>query len=224
MRLGLDPSKRVKKIIQILKKTTAGMDEPASTAIVTEFGRDPFLILINAILSPRTKDSTSLSASRRLFQLAKTPKDMLRLTVKKIEKVIYPVGFYRQKARYVYKASQLIIEDFQGKVPNNQKDLMCLPGVGRKVANLILGEAFGIPAICVDTHVQTISNRLGLVHTKTPYNTEKELQKIMPQKDWIEYNTLLVKWGQNICTPILPFCSKCAISHLCPKIGVTKSR
>jgi len=222
--LKLNVIEQVKKVIQILRQVTKNMDEPASTAIVAEFGRDPFLILASAILSPRTKDTVSLPASRRLFAIAKNPQEMLQLSVKEIKKTIYPVGFYRQKAKYLHEASKQVIERFGGKVPKNQKGLMSLSGVGQKVANLILGEAFSIPAICVDTHVQTISNRLGLVHTKTPQATEEALQNILPKKDWIEFNTLLVKWGQNICTPVSPFCSKCAISHLCPRVGVTTHR
>ena len=223
-RLGLGLEERAIQIVRILRNATQGMVEPASTSIVKEYGKDPFLILISCILSLRTKDSVSLPASRRLFQLAKNPKEILKLSVKKIEDTIYPVGFYRRKAKNLHEISSQIIKDFNGKVPDNQEDLLSLRGVGPKTANLVLGEAFGIPAICVDTHVHTISNRLGLVKTKKPEETEKELKKILPKKYWIEFNTLLVMWGQNICVPVSPHCSKCAISDLCPKIGVTKSR
>jgi len=200
------------------------MVEPSSLSIVEEFGKDPFLVLTGCMLSLRTKDSVSLPASQRLFQIAKTPQEILELPIKKIEKIIYPVGFYREKAKSLHAVSKKILQDFGGKVPNNEKDLLSLKGVGRKTANLVLGEGFGIPAICVDTHVHRIANRLGLVKTKKPEETEKELKKILPKKYWIEFNTLMVKWGQNICVPISPFCSRCAISQLCPKIGVTKSR
>jgi len=200
------------------------MVEPSSLSIVEEFGKDPFLILIGCILSLRTKDSVSLPASQRLFQIARTPQSILQLPIKKIEKIIYPVGFYRQKAKSLHEVSKKIIEVFGGKVPSNEKDLLSLKGVGRKTANLVLGEGFGIPAICVDTHVHRIANRLGLVKTKRPDETEKKLKKILPKKYWIEFNTLMVQWGQNICVPISPFCSKCAIAQWCPKVGVTKNR
>jgi len=215
---------RTEKIFQVLRKKTKNMIEPSSLSIIKEFGRDPFLILIGCILSLRTKDSVSLPASKRLFQLAKKPEDMVKVSLQKIEEAIYPVGFYRQKAKTIKKVSKKIIEFFGGKVPNNEKDLLLLQGVGRKTANLVLGEGFGIPAICVDTHVHRISNRLGLVKTKNSDETEKELKKILPKKYWIEFNRLMVQWGQNVCVPISPLCSKCAIAQWCEKVGVVKSR
>ena len=215
---------RTEKIFQVLRKKTKNMIEPSSLSIIKEFGRDPFLILIGCILSLRTKDSVSLPASKRLFQLAKKPEDMVKVSLQKIEEATYPVGFYRQKAKTIKKVSKKIIEFFGGKVPNNEKDLLLLQGVGRKTANLVLGEGFGIPAICVDTHVHRISNRLGLVKTKNPDETEKELKKILPKKYWIEFNRLMVQWGQNVCVPISPLCSKCAIAQWCEKVGVVKSR
>jgi len=215
---------RTEKIFQVLRKKTKNMIEPSSLSIIKEFGRDPFLILIGCILSLRTKDSVSLPASKRLFQLAKKPEDMVKVSLQKIEEATYPVGFYRQKAKTIKKVSKKIIEFFGGKVPNNEKDLLLLQGVGRKTANLVLGEGFGIPAICVDTHVHRISNRLGLVKTKNSDETEKELKKILPKKYWIEFNRLMVQWGQNVCVPISPLCSKCAIAQWCEKVGVVKSR
>ena len=223
-KLGLDRVKRLLEIVEKLRKATAHMAEPAATSIVKGFGRNPFLILISCILSLRTKDTVSLPASQKLFQLAKTPGGMLGLPIEQIEQIIYPVGFYRNKAKHIHEICRDLIDRFGGEVPNNKEDLLSLKGVGQKTANLVLGEGFGIPAICVDTHVHKISNRLGLVKTKTPEQTEVALEKILPKKYWIEYNYLLVKWGQNICMSVSPFCSKCAISDLCPKIGVKRSR
>lgn len=221
-KLDLDVS--LTEIIKRLREATASMIEPSISQIVEEFGKNPFFVLVSCILSLRTKDTVSLPASVRLFKLAKTPKGIAHLEIKEIEKIIYPVGFYRQKARSLHKISQDLIDRFGGQVPNNESDLLSLRGVGRKTANLVLSQGFGIPAICVDTHVHRISNRLGLVKTKNPNETEMELRKILPKKHWMEFNNLLVKWGQNICVPISPFCSKCAISSLCKKVGVKKSR
>lgn len=212
------------QIVRILRYATKGMVEPASTSIIKEYGKDPFLILVSCLLSLRTKDSVSLSASRRLFRLAKTPEEILQLSIKKIEQAIYPVGFYRRKAKNLHQMSLQMRDQFGGKVPDTEEDLLSLPGVGPKTANLVLGEAFGVPAICVDTHVHTISNRLGLVNTKRPEETERVLKQILPKNYWIVFNRLLVMWGQNICVPVSPFCSRCAISDLCPRIGVTKHR
>ena len=143
---------------------------------------------------------------------------------KQLEKIIYPIGFYQKKAQVVHDVSRELIERFNGKVPNEHKALMSIKGVGLKTANLVLGMAFNIPAICVDIHVHRISNRLGIVKTNTPEETEAALKKIIPQNLWIEWNTLLVMWGQNICTPISPFCSICAIAPLCKKVNVNRSR
>lgn len=215
---------RAVKIIKVLRTATKSMVQPAATQIVNEFGRDPYLVLISCLLSLRTRDTVSLPASRRLFQFARTPQEMLKLTQKQIEQIIYPTGFYRQKAKLVHTISADLIERFAGKVPHTEADLLSLKGVGRKTANLVLGEGFGIPAICVDTHVHRISNRLGLVKSKDPVDTERQLKEVLPEKYWIEYNHLIVMWGQNICVPISPFCSKCAIFDYCERNGVKKSR
>lgn len=220
----LNSTERLDEIIKKLIESTAGMVEPSIVSIVKKYGQDPFLILISCILSLRTKDNVSLPASIRLFDLAKTPELMLELSIRQIEVAIYPVGFYKQKSKNIHKICKILIEKYNSRVPDSQKELLSLPGVGLKTANLVLGQGFGIPAICVDTHVHRISNRLGLVNTKSPEETEIELNKVLPEKYWLVYNNLLVKWGQNICVPISPFCSKCAISHLCPKKGVKKSR
>lgn len=220
----MDTTSRAIAIIKKLRDATRGMVEPAVTSIIKEYGKDPFLILTSCILSLRTKDTISLPASRRLFLLARTPQELRARALSEIEKTIYSVGFYRQKAKQLHAISSDIIEKFNGAVPQTEEELLSLPGVGRKTANLVLGEAFDIPAICVDTHVHRISNRLGLVNTKTPEETEYALKKILPPEYWIEYNKLLVMWGQNICVPITPFCSRCAVADLCPKKGVSKQR
>lgn len=200
------------------------MEQPASSVIIEKYGRDPYLVLISCLLSLRTKDTVSLPASIRLFEYAKTPHEMLKVPISKIEKLIYPTGFYRRKAALLHAVSQDLITRFKGKVPADMDQLLSIKGVGHKTANLVLGVAFEIPSICVDTHVHKVSNRLGLVKTKTPDETEIELKKILPREYWIEYNHLMVQWGQNICVPVSPFCSKCAIAGLCPRVGVTKHR
>lgn len=215
---------RVIKIIKVLRGATKGMPKPASLLIIERYGKDPYLILISCLLSLRTKDTTSYPASCRLFEHARTPQEMLALPISTIEKLIYPCGFYRNKAKSLHSVSEDLIERFDGKVPNSEEALLSVKGVGIKTANLVLGEAFDVPAICVDTHVHKISNRLGLIKTNTPEESEIALKKIVPRKDWTEFGRLLVAWGQNICVPISPFCSKCAIADLCPKIGVTTSR
>lgn len=195
-----------------------------SVTLVGKKWKDPFLVLISCILSLRTKDETTLPASGRLFRLAHTPQEMLKLKIPDIEKVIYPVGFYRTKARVILGICHDVLEKFGGRVPGDIDTLLTMKGVGRKTANLVLTEGFGLPGICVDTHVHRISNRLGYVRTKTPYDTEMMLREKLPPKHWIDYNALLVTWGQNICKPISPLCSRCGIRGFCPRKGVGKSR
>jgi endonuclease-3 len=216
--------KRAISIIEILQAATKGMVQPAATSITKQYGRNPFLILVSCILSLRTRDSVSLPASQRLFEHAQTPQTLLLLSPATIEKLIYPTGFYRQKTKEILKICTILLEKYHGKVPNSYEELITLPGVGPKTANLTLSEGFGIPAICVDTHVHRISNRLGLINTKTPEQTEEALKKLLPQKYWSEYNKLMVMWGQNICVPISPKCSICPLLPLCPQIGVTLLR
>lgn len=215
---------RIEEIIVLLRQATKKMNQPAASSIVKEYGRDPYLILVSCILSLRTKDTTSLPASHNLFRQVRTPEQMIKIPLIQLEKLIYPVGFYRNKAQAIKKLSHELIERFGGEVPKTYDDLISLPGVGPKTANLVLGEAFKIPAICVDTHVHRISNRLGIVKTATPVQTEAALKKILPKKYWIEYNRLLVIWGQNVCVPVSPFCSTCVLAPLCPKVGVKRRR
>lgn len=183
-----------------------------------------FKILISTLLSLRTQDKTTEEASHRLFKVAQTPQELLKLSEKEIEKLIYPVGFYRTKAKTLLKVCRLLLDRHDGRVPETMEALLALPGVGRKTANLVLTVGHKKPGICVDTHVHRISNRWGLVKTKTPDETEMALRKILPKRYWIEYNDLLVCYGQNLCQPVSPYCSKCKISEYCPKIGVIRNR
>lgn len=215
---------RIEKIIHLLRVHTKNMVQPAASSIIDEYGKDPYLILVSCILSLRTRDVTSLAASRQLFNHVRTPREMVALPLPQLQKIIHSCGFYRQKSKQLKALSQELIDRFDSKVPDNEADLLSLPGVGRKTANLVLGLGFNIPAICVDTHVHRVSNRLGLVKTTTPLQTEEALKKILPKKYWIEYNKLIVMWGQNICVPIAPWVSKCALEPLCPKIGVMRRR
>lgn len=224
--LKLDTNKiqRATDVFNLLEKATKGMPEPMSRVINEKFGGNPFLILISCLLSLRAKDSVTLPICLELFKIAKTPQEILDIPDKKLEKIIYKTGFYKKKAAQLKHVSQVILEKYNGIVPDDKQELLSIKGIGIKTANLVLGEAFKIPAICVDTHVHKISNRLGLVKTNTPAQTEKELEKLLPKKYWIDWNYLLVKWGQNICVPVSPFCSKCVLNKICPRIGVTKSR
>jgi endonuclease-3 len=190
--------------------------------IVTEFSftHKPYLVLISCMLSLRTKDSTTAEASRRLFAVANTPQKILRLARGRLEKLIYPVGFYREKAEHILETSRIIVGRFKGVVPRTIDELLLLKGVGRKTANLVLGLGFGIPAICVDTHVHRISNRLGWIVTQSPEETEIALSRIVPRRLWIDLNTILVTFGQNICVPVSPWCSRCAVARWCKRKGV----
>ncbi len=193
-------------------------------AVVADRTGDPFRVLIACILSLRTQDTTTGPASERLFALAATPKAMLRLPASRIAKAIYPVGFYRTKARVIRGICHDLLERFAGRVPDDIDALLTLDGVGRKTANLVVTMGFGKPGICVDTHVHRISNRLGYVRTRTPEETEMALRARLPRRYWIGYNDLLVAFGQNVCTPISPRCSTCPVRALCRRVGVAASR
>ncbi len=186
--------------------------------------KDPFRVLVSCILSLRTKDEVTMAASERLFALATTPAGLAALDEKTIEEAIYPAGFYRTKAKTLKDVAAELVERHGGAVPKTMEGLLGLKGVGRKTANLVLTMGFGLPGICVDTHVHRITNRWGLVDTKTPDKTEAALRKVLPEKYWIGINDLLVRYGQNICRPVSPFCTRCALSGFCEKKGVEKSR
>jgi endonuclease-3 len=191
---------------------------------VGEDSRDPFQILVSCLISLRTKDQVTGEASARLFGLARTPHAMASLPASTIAHAIYPAGFYRTKAKTIRELSRTLLEQHHGEVPDELDTLLTLKGVGRKTANLVVTMGFGKPGICVDTHVHRISNRLGMVTTKTPEQTESALRKVLPRRHWISYNDLLVAFGQNICKPISPLCSTCPVISLCPRIGVGKHR
>ena len=185
---------------------------------------DPFRVLIACILSLRTQDTTTGPAAQRLFALADTPKDLLTFSPRVIERAIYPVGFYRTKTRVVLGIARDLLERFAGRVPDDIDALLTLNGVGRKTANLVVTMGYNKPGICVDTHVHRISNRLGYVRTRSPEETEMALRAKLPRRFWIDYNDLLVGFGQNVCTPISPHCSRCPVRALCRRAGVTSSR
>ena len=180
--------------------------------------KNPYLVLIACILSLRTNDKTTYPATLRMLELAKTPKEMKNVSVEDLSKAIYPVGFYENKARQIIELSKTIDEELNGQVPDEIEDLIKFKGVGRKTANLVLSLGFNKPAICVDVHVHRIFNRLGYIKTKTPEETEFALREKLPQKYWIDINTLLVTHGQNVCKPIKPKCSECPIARYCAKI------
>jgi endonuclease III len=210
-------------VLERLQRAIRGLDEPAVEKVSEDSREDPFQVLIATMLSAQTRDPVTAAASARLFRVARTPRTMAKLTTKRIEKLIYPVSFYRNKAVHVRETCRQIIERYDGRVPETMEELLTLPGVGRKTANLVLILAHASrDNICVDTHVHRISNRLGWVKTRTPDQTEQALYKAVPRRWWPRVNLFLVTWGQNVCRPVYPRCRACVVSTLCPKIGVTK--
>ncbi len=189
-----------------------------------ETSRSPFRLLVACVISLRTKDEVTAEASRRLFEIAPTPDRLAKLEEERIARAIYPAGFYNTKAAQLKEIGRIIRDDFDDEVPASEAELLAMPGVGRKTANLVLGLGFGIPAICVDTHVHRISNRLGMVSTKTPEQTERALMQVLPRDLWVPINDLLVTFGQNRCHPTSPRCTDCPLADLCPRVGVTRSR
>lgn len=213
----------IHKVIKTLKEDVKKWDIPV-VSVVAERTRDPFKVLISCILSLRTKDGTTAQASQRLFSLADNPAEVSELSVKEIERAIFPVGFYRTKARNIKAICYTLIKDYDSKVPDEIDELLKLKGVGRKTANLVVTIGYDKDGICVDTHVHRISNRWGYIKTKTPEESETALRKKLPKKYWKIYNDLLVTFGQNLCKPISPLCSQCNLTKFCNRIGVKKSR
>jgi endonuclease-3 len=195
-----------------------------TTLSEVERTRDPFRVLIACVISLRTKDAVTAEASARLFAVAATPSAIAALDEARIARLIYPAGFYRTKAKQIREIARRLVAHHGGTVPADRDALLALPGVGRKTANLVLGLGFAVPAICVDTHVHRISNRLGLVRTKTPEQTEHALEAVLAERFWIDINDLLVTFGQNVCHPTSPRCSACPLAERCPRIGVSRSR
>ncbi len=208
----------IDKIIKLLEK-----DNKTNKVIQTDFVKfmeqvkDPYIVLICCILSLRTNDKTTYPSSQRMLKLGKTPKEIANVDVETLQRAIYPVGFYKNKAEQIIELSKILVEKYNSKVPNEIDELVKFRGVGRKTANLVLTKGFNKPAICVDVHVHRITNRLGYVKTKSPDETEFALRKILPQKYWIDFNTLLVTHGQNICKPTSPKCTICSLNKLCQK-------
>ena len=212
----------IHEVIRILREEVASLREPAVTQVSRQ--RDPFKVLISCIISLRTKDEVTRESSLRLFEAADNPDKMSGLTEKRIEKLIYPAGFYRVKAKNIREISRRIANEYHDRVPDEIDELLKLPGVGRKTANLVVSMGFGKPGICVDTHVHRISNRLGYVQTKTPKETEFALRGKLPPQYWMDVNDLLVTYGQHICTPTSPYCSTCRLAPYCDRVGVERSR
>jgi endonuclease-3 len=209
--------------IRILKREIRRWKEPV-VGVVAKASNDPFQILISTVLSLRTKDQTTAEASARLFRLATTPQAMLAVPRGRIERAIYPVGFYRTKARRIHEICRDLLERYGGRVPDEIEELLTLKGVGRKTANLVVTLGFRKPGICVDIHVHRISNRWGYIRTRTPGESEKALRRKLPRRHWIVFNDLLVPFGQNLCKPVSPLCSQCRLARYCDRVGVGKSR
>ncbi|MFQ5840135.1 MAG: endonuclease III domain-containing protein [Candidatus Methylomirabilales bacterium] len=213
----------IDSVVRILKRTVRAW-QPTAVGQVATSSRDPFRILISCLLSLRTKDAVTEAASARLFAKADTPERLARIPEITIARTIYPVGFYRVKARVIRDVCRTLLRKYGGKVPDSINELVKLKGVGRKTANLVVGLGYGKPGICVDTHVHRITNRWGYVRTRTPEETERALRAKLPRRHWIVINDLLVSFGQNLCKPISPLCSQCSLVPYCPRVGVTRSR
>ncbi|HTP42377.1 MAG TPA: endonuclease III [Nitrospiria bacterium] len=211
------------KAIAMLKSAIRQWPEPI-VGVVAKTSRDPFRVLIATVLSLRTKDRTTAEASARLFALAATPEEMVKLSERRIASAIYPVGFYRTKAKALRALCRQLLEHHGGRVPQTLDELLALPGVGRKTANLVLTVGFGLPGICVDTHVHRISNRWGYVKTTSPDKTEMALRGKLPRRYWITFNDLLVPYGQHLCAPVSPWCSRCRLQSMCDRVGVRMHR
>lgn len=212
----------IPEVMNILKS-----NYPSHTKTTLNRMRDnpeAFKILISCLLSLRTKDKNTEKVSKNLFEIASTPEEILKLPIKKLEKLIFSSGHYKKKARVLKHVSQIILKEYNGKVPNKKEELMSIKGIGPKTANIVLAFAFGELVLPIDTHCHRIPNRLGWIETKTPEKTEKELEKILPKKYWQDFNGIFVQFGQNICTPVSPKCSECPIEKLCKKVNVQKTR
>jgi len=212
-------SQRVQKLIANIAGTV-GLEPLPSVSRIAREHHDPFRILVSTVISLRTKDEVTDESSRRLFSLADTPQTLGKLDVRKIQKAIYPAGFYRTKARNLKDISRRLVEQYGGRVPDTVDELLTFKGVGRKTATLVVSLGYGKAAICVDTHVHRVSNRLGLVTTPNPTETEFALMDILPRRYWIGYNELMVRFGQQVCKPVSPHCTTCPVRRPCPQVGV----
>ena len=222
-RMPKPSSKTILAVMRALARAIDDLELPAVEKIAENSHEDPFEVLIATMLSAQTRDAVTASASARLFRVARTPKTMAKLTEKQLIKLIYPVSFYRNKATHVKETCRILVEEFNSRVPSTMEQLLTLPGVGRKTANLVLILSFrSLKNICVDTHVHRISNRLGWVQTRTPDETEQALYKNTSERWWPYINLYLVTWGQNVCRPIYPRCGACIIKPHCPQLGVER--
>jgi endonuclease-3 len=212
-----------RKVVPPIRKAVKDFRDPSVTQIAKR-SKSPFRVLVSTVISARTKDEVTGPASGRLFALAAIPEEMSRLRVSSIEKAIYPAGFYKTKAKAIKALCRMLVDEYGGMVPGEIEELVRLPGVGRKTANLVVTLGFGKPGICVDTHVHRICNRLGALKTKNPTETEFALRDVLPKRNWIEINDLLVMYGQAVCNPVSPWCSRCGIMKNCGRVGVTRSR
>jgi endonuclease-3 len=215
--------RRLPGVVRLLRDHLHEVDPPVVTLIAQQ-ARDPFRVLVSTILSARTKDDVTAAASARLFAVAPDAAAVAALPVRRLERLIFPVGFYRTKARNLKTACRTLVERYAGRVPDSIEELVELPGVGRKTANLVLIEGFGKPAICVDTHVHRICNLWGYVETRDPEETEMALRRVLPRRYWLDWNRLLVSFGQHTCVPLSPRCSSCPLEARCPRIGVARWR
>ena len=213
----------LRRVVPAVRNAVRGEDVPSVTGIARR-SRSPFKVLVSTVISARTKDEVTGEAARRLFAAASTPRALAALPEKKISALIYPAGFYRTKGKAIRALSAKIVREFGGRVPGTMEGLLSLPGVGRKTANLVLTLGFALPGICVDTHVHRVVNRLGIVRTRRPVETEACLRATLPKRHWIEMNDLLVTFGKTVCTPVSPRCSLCPIARSCERAGVVRSR
>ncbi len=220
---GVRQRRRAERLIAAID-AEVGVKPLPSVSQIARDKRDPFRVLVSTIISLRTKDEVTEQASRRLFELADTPEALGQLDVRRVERAIYPAGFYKTKARTLRDISRRLVHEYNGRVPDTIDELLTFKGVGRKTATLVVSLGYGIPAICVDTHVHRISNRLGLVETRNPDETEFALMDLLPRRYWISYNELLVTFGQQVCKPLSPHCSSCPVRRSCRRIGVERHR
>ncbi len=210
----------IDEVFAVLKSEIRSLTPPVIERIYAKY-KNPFYVLISTVLSARSKDAVTSAVSERLFTLINVPEDLSEFSIKTLEKILYPVGFYRAKARHIKLLAKKLISEYGGKVPDTIDELMKLPGVGRKTANLVITEVFDKYGICVDTHVHRITNRWGYVKTKTPFETEMVLRKKLPCKYWKIINRVLVTYGQNICSPVNPKCEICSLNKYC-EYGIGK--
>ncbi len=215
--------KEIEKVMKILGKHYNYKEKTTLNRMRCK-KEDPFKILISCLLSLRTQDKNTEKVSKNLFAVAKTPKEILKLPIKKIEKLIFSSGHYKKKARTLKYVSKVLIEKFHGKVPDKKEELLSIKGIGPKTANIVLNFAYEKCVLPIDTHCHRIPNRLGWLKTKTPEKTEKELEKILPRKYWREFNAIFVLFGKEICQPVSPWCGKCPVRRYCQRIGVGRSR